>query len=290
MKELIKSECERLHISDFGVAEAEIYEELGAFLEKTGKVPMTPEDIRERIDPFLIMPEARSILVCLMSYFTGYEEGNLSKYARGEDYHRVMGCALSQLENIFREHGFKAVSFCDTGNLNDRYLAYKAGLGFFGKNGFLIHPRYGTYTVIGYIITDCELSPSKPLDTKCADCGACSIECPGGAIDRNGSFDYKKCVSYITQKKGELSEEEKNAVKNSGYLWGCDVCQDVCPHNIYADKTDIQEFNEYLCNNLHIDEGVSNRGFIKMHKNKAYTWRGKSVIIRNQRILEKKGK
>ncbi len=290
MISLIREKCRSLYIADFGIVRARVFGELSDFLEKCGHTPMTTPDIRRRTDPFLIMPEAKSIIVCLMSYYTGDEKGNLSKYARGEDYHSVMGRALGELAELLKENGYRAEGFCDSGDLNDRYLAYLAGLGFFGKNGFLIHPVYGTYTVIGYIITDCPLDESAPLNSTCINCGECVRRCPGGAIAEDGSFCYEKCASYITQKKGELSSEEERIIAKSGYVWGCDVCQDVCPHNKNAKKTKNPEFNEYLCKDLHIDTSISNRTFRKVYKNKAYAWRGKGVIARNQEILEKKGK
>ena len=290
MISLIREECRRLRIADFGVVRARVFTELSDFLKKRGQTPMTTPDIRRRTDPFLIMPGARSIVVCLMSYYAGADAGNLSKYARGEDYHAVMGRALGELKRLIEGCGYQAECFCDSGDLNDRYLAYLAGLGFFGKNGFLIHPVYGTYTVIGYIVTDCPLAESSPLKNSCLGCGECIRHCPGGAIGEDGSFCCEKCASYITQKKGELSREEKGIIEKSGYIWGCDICQDVCPHNKNAKMTENPEFSEYLCKNLHIDGSMSNRAFRKMYKNRAYSWRGKGVIVRNQEVLEKKGK
>ena len=114
----------------------------------------------------------------------------------------------------------------------------------------------------------------------------CIKLCPGGALTENG-FDERKCVSYITQKKGELSEEEMNAIRNSGSVWGCDICQRVCPENKNKELTGINKFRENLILCIK-NEKISNREFKKKYAERAFSWRGKGVIDRNLSIINEK--
>ena len=284
MREKIIQKAKALHISEIGFAPARIYDELENILNQRGEVPFVCEPPRSRVDPFLIMPEVKSIIVFLCSYHNG-REGILSEYAMGKDYHRVLSQKGEELCAFLGEAGWRGMSFSDNGPLNDRYLAYLAGLGFFGKNGFLIHPKWGTYTVIGYILTDCPLKPDAPMQQRCTGCGQCIRACPGHALGEGMRYDSEKCASYITQKKGELTEEEIQLIQKTGSAWGCDICQRVCPHNINAALTQIPEFKENLVEQLSIREDMSNREFKKYYGNRAFSWRGKRILERNLKIL-----
>ncbi len=284
MKELIEAAARKVKISQIGFTKAEVFSDLGAVLESSVAVPMAERDIEKRINPFLVMDDARTIIACLCSYYCGEKEGNLSKYARGIDYHFVMNDKLSEICDVLEQNGYKAQKFSDSGVLNDRYIAVRAGLGFIGKNGFLINERFGTYTFIGYIITDCEIEPSKYIEKKCIGCGNCIKACPSGALGEYGMDGYK-CLSYITQKKGELSQHEQELMRKCGTAWGCDICQDVCPHNADAELTDIDEFRDNLIDTLKLDSGISNKEFRRIYGKRAFAWRGKAVLLRNLEIL-----
>lgn len=227
---------------------------------------------------------AKSIVVCIFSYFSGAEKGNISRYAQGEDYHIVAKEKLEVLAEILRKNGFRAECFADTGVLFERLLARLSGLAFSGKNQMAISPEFGSYFFVGYILTDCELPADSENTSTCAGCGKCISVCPLGALSEDG-FCQEKCLSYITQKKGELSPEEAEAMKNAGTLWGCDLCQEVCPHNQNLPITEIAEFRENLTVNLTVDENISSREFRELYKNKAFSWRGKGVLLRNQEIV-----
>lgn len=284
MKRLIIQTAENAHISQIGFLRAEIFDKLGSVLSDCGDVPMTEKDIEKRINPFLIMEDAKTIIACLCSYYCGEREGNISKYARGTDYHFVMQDKLGQICGLLKNHGYKAAAFSDNGVLNDRYIALKAGLGFIGKNGFLINERFGTYTFIGYIITDCEIPPDEYVPKSCIGCSRCINACPTGALTENGVDGYK-CLSYITQKKGELSEYERQLIRKCGTAWGCDTCQDVCPHNKSIELTSIDEFRDNIIDFLEIDDAVSNKEFKRIYGRRAFAWRGKAVLLRNLKIL-----
>ncbi len=283
MIERIKKRAAALGISAVGVCRARIFSELRNKLSLD--TPMVPDNIEERINPFLYLPEAKSIIVCLFSYHNGGEKSNLSLYARGEDYHLVAERKLRELCSVLEGEGYLAKAYCDTGALCDRHLAYLAGLGFVGKNRFLINADYGSYTFIGYILTDLELEENLPLSTSCIGCGECIRACPGGALTESG-LDSSKCASYITQKKGELTDSEQKIIKKSGSVWGCDICQTVCPHNKTAKLTDIDEFRTNLVERLEVNMAESNRDFKKKYQNRAFSWRGYEVIKRNLKITE----
>ncbi len=233
-----------------------------------------------------LLDSAKTVIVCAFSYYSGAEKGNISRYAQGADYHCVAREKMQCITEFLRKTGFSANAYADTGALNERLLAKLSGIAFIGRNQMAISKRLGSYFFIGYIITDCEIEPDKPDASECALCGKCVEACPLGALDDD--FDEKKCLSYITQKKGELSKEERTAIKKADTIWGCDICQEVCPHNENILVTDIEEFKNDLITNLEIDETISNKEFKKMYENRAFSWRGKGILIRNQKAVYNK--
>lgn len=286
----IKSQIIKLsetqNAGDVGFLRAQVFEELKDILKKRGKVSLAEIDIEKRINPNLIMPGAKSIIVCLFSYHAKYM-GNISSYAYGKDYHKVIKEKLIKISKPLLDNGYQFEVFCDNGSLSDRFLAKKCGLGFVGKNGMLINEKLGSEFFIGYIITDCEIDEDKPMDKKvCIGCNKCINSCPGGAIGEDFSFDENLCVSYLTQKKGELSDEEIQIIKKSGYIWGCDICNSVCPYNENAPYTDIEEFKSDTINSLDISDEISNKEFNNLYKDRAFSWRGKNVLIRNINIYK----
>lgn len=282
MKNNIGKTLKKFGITEWGMVNARIYDERIEVMRCS--VPFVKAGAEERINPFLIMENAKSIIVFLIPYKADGKRTNLSCYAKGIDYHIIADKICSEVIKMLEEYGFCGVGFCDNGVLDDRYLAYLAGLGFYGKNGLIINKRFGTYTFIGYVITDCPLEEDKPLNDTCKGCDACIKSCPGDAISERG-INYSSCVSYITQKKGELSEEEKSIVRKSGYVWGCDICQETCPHNMAAEQTTIDEF---LCNKIEYlkHETLTNKEFMHKYKSRAFAWRGAGVIRRNIEISE----
>lgn len=285
MKNKIISAAYNAGIKAVGVCKARVYDELLPILEREA-TPMTA-DYEQRINPFLLMSEARSVIVCLFPYYIKDEKTNLSMYAKGADYHSVVKGYMHELEKVLFSEGYSAMSFADSGALPDRYLAYLAGLGFFGKNRALINPLYGSFVFIGYIITDADIKEDKPLEMKCMDCGKCIKSCPGGALTGD-SFDAFSCASFITQKKGVLSKREEDIIKKSGYVWGCDICQSVCPHNARIQNTDISAFCDNRVDKLYTGMAESNREFKRKFKDRAFSWRGLDVIERNLEVLEEK--
>ena len=233
-----------------------------------------------------ILENARTAIVCAFNYYAGAEKGNISRYAQGEDYHKIVDAKMRPIAELLEKGGFSAKVFADTGFLNERLLAVQSGIAFIGKNRMAISPEFGSYFFIGYVLTDCELEKDKKCDQACANCGKCEAVCPLGAL--KDGFCEEKCLSYITQKKGELTGKEEQAIKNANTVWGCDIYQEVCPHNRDIPVTEIDEFRKNRIINLEISEEISNKEFKKMYGNRAFSWRGKGVLIRNQKILQKR--
>lgn len=231
---------------------------------------------------------SKDAVVALFPYFVKGESGNLSMYARGIDYHIIAEEKLKELSKLLAEFGAKTTEIhVDKGRHNDRKAAYESGLGFYGMNGMLISPGYGSYFFIGQLIHDLKLESGLPDKRDCLMCGRCERECPTRALT-GGRVDADKCLSHITQKRGELTDQEKELIKKQSTCWGCDICQRVCPHNHGLKTTAMPEFLENRITSLgSCDlEGLSNKEFNEKYGNYAFSWRGKSVLLRNLRIYE----
>ena len=282
---LIKSAADN-YCSEIGFVKARIFKEFLPFLEKRGIVSFCETDFEKRINPFFMMEDAKTVIVCLFSYNTGIHN-KISSYAHGKDYHRVLTDILEKISKPLTENGYKIKAFTDNSLLPERYLAYLAGLGFFGKNNMLINKKLGSKFFIGCILTDCEIEEDNPIENVlCIGCDKCINSCPGGALGDGFSFDENKCASFVSQKKGELSEEEKALIKKSGFIWGCDICSDVCPYNEKIEITKIPEFSQNLIDVVEIDSDMTNKEFMKKYGDRAFSWRGKNVLLRNINIIK----
>ncbi len=229
--------------------------------------------------------DAKSVIVALFPYYLGkdsYEGQNISNYAVVPDYHSVIGQkldgAVKELRRAFPDDRFEHLT--DNSPLPEVNMAVMAGLGVKGKNGLLINPEFGSWVFIGEIVTTLGLEPAQAQVIDCSNCRKCIESCPTGALSEKG-VDKALCLSDITQRKGELSEEQKKLVAEYGCAWGCDICQKVCPLNSGAKVTSINEFKAGARPNASSGEDISDR---------AYAWRGKAVIERNLEILKNNGK
>lgn len=295
-KNKLKEFCKSIGINCVGIAGVGPYHDLENIIKDRTKkdfiTGMEETSIEKRINPRASMENAESIIVCAFPYFVeDIVDSNLSKYCYGMDYHIVVKEKLQQIADYIDSEieGFQYMIFADNGPLVDRYLASISGIGYYGINNNIITDEYGSFVFIGYIINNYYFESDKKSEKSCAKCGKCITSCPGKAILGNFEMNPKKCLSYITQKKEDLSEDEKIALKNNKKIFGCDICQDVCPHNISISKTDIKEFKEELIYNLKEEEinNISNKEFRRRYKEKAFSWRGKKIIQRNIEILER---
>lgn len=290
MKNELKKICNELGIDSFGIAPIGPYYELREIIEKNctrGHVTSFEEsDVSKRIDPKLTMSNAKSIIVCLFPYAVDYEEGaNISNYTYSIDYHIIARKKLAEISDFLsaKIDNFEHKAFVDTGSLPDRHLAHLAGLGYYGINSHIINDKYGSYVFIGYILTNYSFEIDKPINKTCIRCGACVKECPGNAILGDFTINPHRCISYLTQKKGDLTEDEIAVIRKGKLVFGCDICQKVCPHNKTIEQTNMEELKQNLIYRINYDEllTISNKEFKKKYGDRAFSWRGKSILIRN---------
>ena len=203
---------------------------------------------RKRKDPRLIIPGVRSVVVVLDNYYDGEAHPGpppkVARYARGEDYHRVTRERLEPLADLLRSHGAQiAHTFTDSGPVPERALALRAGLGWIGKNTMLIRPGAGSFFFIGTLFTDLELEQDRRDATDhCGTCTRCLDACPTGALVEPQVLDATRCISYLTiEQKGPIPEPL--AERLDGWVFGCDICNEVCPWNQrFAEPTPAEEF------------------------------------------------
>ena len=193
------------------------------------------EESREtRLEPARLLPGVRSAVVVALHYGPREDDPSwdvVSRYARGADYHNVMRPRLHVLRDYLKEAaGADCRASLDTSAVLERDLAAAAGLGWIGKNTNLIAPRAGSYFFIGTVLTTAELLADGPVADHCGTCTACLDACPTGAFPQPWVLDARRCLAYLTiEHRGDISDELKPHV--SDWLFGCDVCQDVCPWN-----------------------------------------------------------
>lgn len=229
----------------------------------------------------------KSVLLYLIPYYVS-EGKNISAYATSHDYHhyaKILGETLKEgLATLYPEDTF--LSLCDASPLDERRAAAKAGLGALGDNGLLINAKYGSYVFIGEILS------TLPADAfgcehigeveECLHCGTCQGACPTACLSDSG----RPCLSYITQKKGPLTEEEVSLLQSGCMAWGCDVCQTVCPMNCGEGKPTLSPIPFFYQERItHLTEDTLAQLDDDAFSRYAFAWRGRSVIERNLSLL-----
>lgn len=201
----------------------------------------------------------------------------------GQDYHSIMRNRLDKLSEYLqsRVKDVEIKSMVDTGVLSDRAVAERAGLGYVGRNGFVINPDLGTWTYLGEMLVSIPFEPDDPLLDRCGECTLCVDRCPTGALVGDGQLNSQKCISFLTQTKGYLQDEYRYKIGNR--LYGCDTCQQVCPRNrgINTQHDDIVLEPEILKPRLVPLLKMSNKEFKNTYGHLAGAWRGKKPIQRN---------
>ncbi|MEB3218706.1 MAG: tRNA epoxyqueuosine(34) reductase QueG [Nostocales cyanobacterium 94392] len=202
----------------------------------------------------LVMPEVRSLICVALNYYTphqrpeGTEYGKISRYAWGRDYHKVMQKKLKALSNWLQSlgEGIETRYYVDTGPIQDKVWAEKAGIGWIAKNGNVISREYGSWVFLGEILTNLELTPDTPHTQHCGTCTRCIENCPTDAITQPFVVDANRCIAYHTIENRDEKLPENIAENMQGWVAGCDICQDVCPWNQrFATTTDVEEFQPY---------------------------------------------
>ena len=214
----------------------------------------TEARVRRGSDPQELLPGARSIIAVGMSYYapddgsdrSPGEEGKVARYAWGDDYHQVMKDRLKTLvEGLSTrlDRPIRARWYVDDGPMLDRAAAERAGIGWFGKNTNILSPSHGSWIFLGQVITDLELEPDAPSKKTCGDCVRCIDACPTGAIVDAYVIDNTRCISYLTiENRGSIPRHLRSLMYD--WVFGCDICQDVCPVNVKAAYTREQAFQK----------------------------------------------
>ncbi len=264
-------------------------EELESFFDREGieYVSLIPYSECKKIRPDIMEREGfvpRSAIVFLIPYYGG-ETVNLSRYAAARDYHiyikDVTERLCEQLSSSFP--GALAHGYGDHSPIDERHAALIGGLGILGDNGLIINERYGSYVFVADVLTDI---PTEKLGvarieavTRCEGCGACRLSCPTGILRGEG----EDCLSAITQRKGELTEEEVLLMRRYNTVWGCDLCQSTCPHNRAPRITPIRFFTEDRMEELTCEvlDGMDKSTF----NQRAFSWRGRKTVERNIELV-----
>jgi len=200
-----------------------------------GEMDYLARGAEKRRDSRLPFPGARSAIVVGLDYGGREPAGPIARYARGDDYHEIMTDRLNELHLWLQTELGQPVAgkaYVDTGPLLERELAQRAGLGWFGKNTNLVNPRLGSFFFIGSLIVDLDLAADLPFQMdRCGSCRRCLDACPTDAFVEARVLDATKCISYLTiELKGDIPEPQRQGV--GSHIYGCDICQDVCPYNV----------------------------------------------------------
>jgi epoxyqueuosine reductase len=208
---------------------------------QAGEMAYLQNRFDQRTDPATYMPGARSVICVALNYHVSLRptdpdeadlKGRIARYALGDDYHEVIKSRLHELADWVRRTvpGCQTRAAVDTAPIMEKELAARAGIGWLGKNTCIIHPRIGSWIVLGEIVTDLPLPPDAPVADHCGSCTRCIDACPTAAITAPYQLDARRCISYLTiEHRGEIEAELKPRVGD--WLFGCDICQEVCPFN-----------------------------------------------------------
>ena len=253
---LIKQKGLELGFCQVGIARAERLTDEASRLEEWlsrgyhASMAWMKKNIEKRIDPREVLPDAKSIISVAMNYYTPYQHseesdtGKISRYAWGDDYHDILQTRLEKLLDFIKQKEKIAQGkvYVDTGPVMDKVWAQRAGIGWEGKHTNVISQEFGSWIFLGEIILNLELEYDSPATDHCGDCTLCIEACPTDAIAEPYVVDSNKCISYLTiEHRGEIAKELGE--KFDRWLYGCDICQDVCPWNQkFATPTMLKEF------------------------------------------------
>lgn len=257
------------------------------------------EDYRKRLHPQTLLAEAKSVIVMAVNYYREVEplpegHGRVARYAYGRDYHKVIRKLLKQLEKFIMENlpEAKCRPCVDSAPLFERAFAVKAGLGFIGKNTTLITPEFGSFVLLGEMITTLELETDKPKTGTCGTCARCLAACPTRAIIAPGQLDARRCVSYLTiEKRGDIPAEFHQLIGDK--IFGCDICQEVCPYNkSRAKPLELEAFKEVTIagSSLPLDEILAietDEKYLERFAGSPLMRAKRTGLQRNARIVQK---
>lgn len=298
LKEEIIQYSKTIGIDKIGFTTADVFTELKNRLIRQQELGyqsgFEEPDIEKRVNPALIMPEARSIISIALAYpskmqkrvvsLKGERRGIFCRASWGMDYHRIIRDRLDKLEAFIRSKipEVSLKSMVDTGELSDRAVALRAGIGWSGKNCAIITPEYGSYVYLGEMITSLPFAPDEQMEDQCGDCNKCIEACPTGALVQGGQINAQRCISYLTQTKELIPDEFREKIGNR--IYGCDSCQTACPANKGKDfhfHAEMEPDPNTVKPLLRPLLQISNREFKEKFGHLAGSWRGKKPIQRN---------
>ncbi|HBY89436.1 MAG: tRNA epoxyqueuosine(34) reductase QueG [Ruoffia tabacinasalis] len=302
LKEKIKLKAEELGIDKIGFTHAEPFYTLEDRLKQQRAAGHNSgfehKNIEERIYPEKIFEQPKSIIAIALAYPSrmkkprsekGKPRGEFARASWGTDYHHILNDRMNKLIAYIKEaadeENIGSVDFkpmVDTGELVDVAVAQRAGLGFIGRNGLLITEEFGSFVYLGEIITNIDFEADEEVPFGCGDCMKCIDACPTGALLGDGRINAQVCLSYQTQTKGYMPEEFRK--KMGRVIYGCDICQVVCPYNrgINTHHHEEMEPDPELTNPvLEPLLDISNREFKESFGKMAGSWRGKKPLQRN---------
>ena len=299
--QLIKAESKRLGFLSCGISKAGFLEEEAPRLETwlnqnmQGQMSYMENHFDKRLNPTLLVDDAKSVISLLLNYYPSeiqnQDSYKISKYAYGQDYHHVIKEKLKELLHFIQtEIGeVSGRAFVDSAPVLDKAWAAKSGLGWVGKNSNLITQKVGSFYFIAELIIDLELDYDTPTTDHCGSCTACLDACPTDAIVAPYVVDGSKCISYFTiELKDNLPQEMKG--KFDDWMFGCDICQDVCPWNrfskphnepLFQANSDILNFSKSDWEEITVDT------FQKVFKNSAVKRTKYEGLLRNIDFLKK---
>lgn len=298
LKQDIIDYSKTIGIDKIGFTTASTFEEMRIRLIKQQELNyqsgFEEKDIEKRVNPSLLLDQPKSIISIALAYPSkmkervtskkGARRGIFCRASWGTDYHVVLRDRLSKLEKYIMERIPDALckSMVDTGELVDRAVAQRAGVGWSAKNCAIITPEFGSYVYLGEMITNLPLSPDRPMEDQCGECNKCIDACPTGALIQGGQLDAQRCIAFQTQTKGFLAEEFREKLGNR--IYGCDTCQTICPknkgmdfHNHIEMEPDPEIAKPLLVPLL----TISNKEFKEKYGHISGSWRGKKPIQRN---------
>ena len=298
----IIAEAQQMGFDACGIARATALEEESAHVEqwleneREGEMGYLTRNKEKRYDPRLLVEGTKSVVTVLYNYFPKQQLGDgkrykIAKYAYGADYHEVLKRKLRQLlERIETQTGkLEGVRvFVDSAPVLDRAWAVRCGLGFIGKNTTLIHPKKGSFFFIGHLFLPLEMEETgKSLPNRCGRCTKCLDACPTGALEAPFRIDARKCLSYLTiEYKGSLDGHDPKAFK--GWMYGCDICQDVCPYNRFSlpnNEPEFQPSEQLLAMREEDWKNLDKDGFDALFKHSAMQRAGFEGLKRNIEFL-----
>ncbi len=300
--QLLKTHAQRLGFEDIGISRAEKMDEEAKRLEAWlnlnyhGKMSYMANHFDKRTDPTLLVPDAQSVVTLTYNYYSDKKQKDasapkISQYAYGKDYHYVIKNKLKELLQILNEEigEINGRCFVDSAPVLERDWAKRSGVGWIGKNTMLINKSKGSFFFLAELIIDLELIPDSPIKDYCGTCRRCIDACPTDAISPEGYFmDGSKCISYLTIELKEAIPKEFEG-KMDNWMFGCDICQEVCPWNRFSKVHQEEAFepHEDLLNMKEKDwKEITEEVFKKVFKKSPVKRTGFKGLTRNIKFLK----